>query len=276
MTASVTTVLTLDGREVSHFYDGQVDNSRWSPVEDVLAINHGVELHIVDSGGQTTKRIHPPFEIEAVHGWSPDGSHVLVRAMDAFDLWAIDVVSGGSVRLTDTPTVHELETDWSPDGSHIAYTADCGDDWTPDAPCPWSIWTVRSDGSERRRLTAEDGHTARGPTWAPDGKHLAYTQGSLTQTSNLGNGTVYVSDAEGIESPVRSPRSTQGSHSSWTGARTARRSSSATRARAAQASLRRSIRGSWGPTAQTHASLCPGRYTPTWFGPRAPVGLHPR
>jgi Tol biopolymer transport system component len=46
-------------------------------------------------------------------------------------------------------------------------------------------------------LTPEDGHTARGPTWAPDGKHLAYTQGSLTQTSNLGNGTVYVSDAEG-------------------------------------------------------------------------------
>ena len=68
MTASVTTVLTLDGREVSHFYDGQVDNLRWSPVEDVFAINHGVELHIVDSGGQTTKRIHPPFEIEAVHG----------------------------------------------------------------------------------------------------------------------------------------------------------------------------------------------------------------
>ena len=35
------------------------------------------------------------------------------------------------------------------------------------------------------------------PTWAPDGKHLAYTQGTLAQDPNLGNGTVYVSDPDG-------------------------------------------------------------------------------
>ena len=155
---SITSILTLDGREVSHSIDGQVDRVRWSPVEDVMAINGGVELQIVDAGGQITKRIRLPFEIEAVHGWSPDGRHVIVRAMYDFDLWAVDIVSGDPVRLTDTPTVHELESDWSPDGSRIAYTADCGDAWTPDGPCPWSIWTVRPDGSDRRRLTPEDGY----------------------------------------------------------------------------------------------------------------------
>jgi dipeptidyl aminopeptidase/acylaminoacyl peptidase len=195
--ASVTSILTVDGREVSHVYDGQEGTARWSPVEDVMAINHGVELHIVDSGGQTTKRIPLPFDIEGVHGWSPDGRHVLVRAMDAFDLWAVDVVSGASTRLTDTPTVHEHESDWSPDGSLIAYTADCGDAWTPNGPCPSSIWTVRPDGSDRRRMTPEDGFVSMGPTWAPDGRHLAYTRWPSVHQGNVADGFVYVIDADG-------------------------------------------------------------------------------
>ncbi len=194
--ASVTGIFTLDGREVSHFYDGEEGSVRWSPVEDEIAVSHGVELHVVDAGGQTTERIPLPFDIEGVHGWSPDGRQFLVRAMDAFDLWSVDVVSGKSVRLTDTPSVHEHESDWSQDGSLIAYTADCGDAWAPERPCPSSIWTVRPDGSDRRRLTPENGYAAMGPTWAPDGRHLAYTHSSL-YADNLGDGALYVIDADG-------------------------------------------------------------------------------
>jgi dipeptidyl aminopeptidase/acylaminoacyl peptidase len=197
--ASVTSILTIDGREVSHVYDGQEGTARWSPVEDVMAINHGVELHIVDSGGQTTKRIPLLFDIEGVHGWSLDGRHVLVRAMDAFDLWAVDVVSGASTRLTDTPTVHEHESDWSPDGSLIAYTADCGDAWTPGGPCPSSIWTVRPDGSDARRLTPQDGSVSIAPVWAPDGRHLAYTQAWADPADPLGDANVYVINPDGSD-----------------------------------------------------------------------------
>lgn len=196
---SVTSVLTLDGHEVAHFYDGQDGRVEWSPVEDVIAISFGVELHIVDHGGQVIKRIPLPFEIEGVHGWSPDGRNVLVRAMDAFDLWTVDIVSGDSVRLTDTPTIHEHESDWSPDGSRIAYTTDCGDAWTPDGPCPSSIWTVRADGTDARRLTPEDGFLSTGPTWAPDGKHLAYAQGAADPTDPLGDANVYRINADGSD-----------------------------------------------------------------------------
>jgi Tol biopolymer transport system component len=154
----MTSVLALDGHEIAHFYDGQDGPVRWSPVDDVMAIDFGVELHLVDPGGHLLKRIPLPFDIEGVHGWSPDGHQVLVRIMDEFDLWAVDVDSGSSVRLTHTPAVHEQESDWSPDGSLIAYTADCGVPGRRTDRAPSSIWTVRHDGTDERRLTPDDRH----------------------------------------------------------------------------------------------------------------------
>jgi hypothetical protein len=196
---TLTSVVTNDGREVAHFYDGQDRPLRWSPVDDVMAINFGVELHIVDPGGRVLKRIPLPFDVEGVHGWSPDGQQVLVRAMDEFDLWAIDVDFGASVRLTHTPTVHEQESDWSPDGALIAYSADCGDAWAPDITCPSSIWTVRSDGTGERRVTSDDGHVSMWPIWAPDGKHLAISQGLADGADPLGDANVYVIDPDGSD-----------------------------------------------------------------------------
>ena len=194
--ASVTSILTLDGHEVAHFYDGQGGPVRWSPVEDVIAVSFGVELRIVDPNGLVSKRIPVPMDMKSIHGWSPDGRHVVVQAKDVPDLWAVDVASGESVRLTDTPTVNEQESDWSADGL-IAYTADCGDAWTPDGPCPSSLWTVRPDGSDRRRLTPEDEDGPTWPIWAPDGKHLAYTDFSKADTGAVVNGVVYMIDTDG-------------------------------------------------------------------------------
>jgi sugar lactone lactonase YvrE len=197
--AGFISILTLDGREVAYVADvDQHGSVRWSPVADVMAVRGlGGELRIVDPTGQITRRIPVPVSIKGVHGWSPDGRHVILQADDAPELWAVDVASGESVRLTDSPTVHEQESEWSPDGSLVAYTADCGDAWTPDGPCPWSLWTVRPDGSDRRRLTPEDGYFTSWPSWAPDGKHLAYTQVPSDPNDTLVVGTVYVIDADG-------------------------------------------------------------------------------
>jgi hypothetical protein len=196
---SATSVLTLDGREIAHFYDGRDGGVDWSPVEDVMAISFGVELRLVDQDGQAIKRIPLPFDIEGVQGWSPDGRHVVVKAMDAFDIWTVDIDSGALVRLTDTPTIHEQESDWSRDGSLIAYTADCGESWAPDRPCPSSIWTVRPDGTDAQRLTPQDGSVTMGPVWAPDGRHLAYTQAWADPADPLGDANVYVINPDGSD-----------------------------------------------------------------------------
>ena len=198
--AGVISILTLDGHEVASVAAFEQDEHlRWSPVEDVMAISAGVELRIVDANGQVIKRIEMPVSLKSVQGWSPDGRHVLVDGFDVPDLWAVDVATGKSVRLTDTPTVHELQSDWSPDGSLVAYTADCGDAWTPDGPCPWSIWTVRPDGSDRRRLTPEDGSVSNWPVWAPDGRQLAYSHEPTAPADTVVGVPVYVIDADGSD-----------------------------------------------------------------------------
>ena len=196
---SMTSVLTLEGHEIAHFYDGRDGPVEWSPVDDVIAVSFGVELRLVDQDGHVIKSIPLPFGIEGIQGWSPDGRHVLVKAMEAFDLWTVDVDSGASVRLTDTPTVHEQESDWSRDGSLIAYTADCGESWAPDGPCPSSIWTVRPDGTDARRLTPQNGSVSMGPIWAPDGRHLAYTQTQADSADPVGDANVYVINPDGSD-----------------------------------------------------------------------------
>ena len=53
---------------------------------------------------------------------------------------------------------------WSPDGKRIAFTGYLGSSGRP------AIYTVRVDGSDRRRV-ALDGQA---PSWSPDGKTIAY------------------------------------------------------------------------------------------------------
>ncbi len=40
-----------------------------------------------------------------------------------------------------------------------------------------SLWTVRNDGSDRRRLTVYDGSYSDEPAWSPDGSQVAYSRG---------------------------------------------------------------------------------------------------
>ncbi len=78
--------------------------------------------------------------------------------------------NGGGRRITqgDTPT-------WTPDG-RIVYDV------------PEGIWTVRPDGSERRKLISGDVGEA---AWSPDGRRILYTHGAD------GSRQVYVMNADG-------------------------------------------------------------------------------
>lgn len=59
---------------------------------------------------------------------------------------------------------------WSPDGKRIAFYAKYDEKKT------WSIHTMNSDGSNRKRLTHEFGKWDNSPTWSPDGKKIAFSR----------------------------------------------------------------------------------------------------
>ena len=100
--------------------------------------------------------------------WSPSGTHI------AFDfandtgvhIATIDATGGSRQDLTSAPGIQETPK-WSPDGQWITYGA--FDPQTQDwADFSTSIWVMRSDGSDARRVT-HDGFDVE-PVFSPDGK----------------------------------------------------------------------------------------------------------
>lgn len=72
-------------------------------------------------------------------------------------------VDDAPMRLVDSDSSEDPA--WSPDCSLVVYSQG------------GSLWTVRIDGSDRRRLTVYDGSYSDEPAWSPDGSQVAYSRG---------------------------------------------------------------------------------------------------
>lgn len=92
------------------------------------------------------------------------------------------------------------DPEWSPDGSRVAFARD--------EPCSFplygrrSIWTIKADGTELRRLTpapaavTDETASYESPTWSPDGKRIAYVERPDTWHHA---GDIYVMSADGSD-----------------------------------------------------------------------------
>ena len=113
--------------------------------------------------------------------YSPDGSKVaFIRYFGPFSdegpadcsLWIGDVETGETRRVTDNEGCdREYFPRWSPDGTHLTYHRErpADDGWWTSA-----VFTIRTDGTDERRLTAFDlvGGT---PDWSPDGRWIVFS-----------------------------------------------------------------------------------------------------
>jgi serine/threonine-protein kinase len=118
----------------------------------------------LDSSGKTEPILKPG--IYNAPRFSPDGNWLALSVVDSGgrDLYVYDWRHDTMPRLTFN-NQQSIDPVWTPDGKHIAYA-------TPDG-----IYWVRSDGAGQSQRLLES-KLAIPSSFSPDGKRLAYTDGS--------------------------------------------------------------------------------------------------
>jgi Tol biopolymer transport system component len=119
-------------------------------------------VFVVNPDGSGLHRLTPSGVTARDPVWSPDGARILFAG--GGDLHMMNRDGSSRTRVVDAQGVGSYR--WSPDGSMIAYTATrmVGDDLFED------LWVVRPDGSGAARIASN----ATDPSWAPDGRRVAY------------------------------------------------------------------------------------------------------
>jgi len=116
---------------------------------------------------------------------SPDGRHLTFTDWTTGDLAVLDLVAGGSRRITRNDQLHsegfaELFMRLSVDGKRLVYT------WYRD-PTGYELRAINADGSGSRRVTrGEEGHVYA-YDWSADGRYIAavLVAASATGTDQL-------------------------------------------------------------------------------------------
>ena len=131
----------------------------------VPAEGNGSFVFTVPVGGGTPTRV-TPLGPSYLHGWSPDGRHLLYTAQrnGDFDIYRIPAAGGEEVRLTTTPGLDD-GSEYSPDGRWIYFNSVRSG--------TMQLWRMRPDGSAPERLTS-DGYNDWFPHVSPDGKWVAF------------------------------------------------------------------------------------------------------
>jgi Tol biopolymer transport system component len=162
----------------------------WSPDGKRLALLRGrqggstlstdMSLFVLDADGERERRLPgcggPRWlgcgdDFGSPPAWAPDGSRLIVTRSGRLLLFDVD--RGRYRRLTHgcRPRVcYDVDPAWAPDGSRIVFARTEG-------PRSRSLYSMKSDGSEVKRLTRLPGWVAD-PAWSPDGRRIAFERWS--------------------------------------------------------------------------------------------------
>jgi dipeptidyl aminopeptidase/acylaminoacyl peptidase len=104
--------------------------------------------------------------------WSPDGRQIAYQSQRGarFALYRRRVDGGDTELLLQGDRLEMIPTDWSPDGQHLLYTK-----LVNNASSPVAIWALPLFGDRVPIRVTEEGVSAYGGRFSPDGRWLAYS-----------------------------------------------------------------------------------------------------
>jgi TolB protein len=115
-----------------------------------------------------------------------------------FQVWVANPDMTTQVQLTYGPGSDAWFPSWSPDGSRIAFSSHRADPDPNDEIEASDIFTMRSDGSDVRKLTDSGGFHGN-PSWSPDGHSLVFA----SDRGPVGSGQrIFIMPSDGSSQPV--------------------------------------------------------------------------
>jgi Tol biopolymer transport system component len=130
---------------------------------------------------------------------SPNGRLAFVSTSNGYraNVWVTDLRNGAMRNLTGAANVQGdtsnpdsfLRPSWSPDGQWLAFSSDRNTDWRGhDGGKGWehtqelSIYVIRADGRNFRRIASKPGYCLGSPKWSPDGRRVAFYEMTTEDT----------------------------------------------------------------------------------------------
>jgi TolB protein len=151
-------------------FPGMTFSPRFSPDGQKLvfsmAVDGNTDIYVVDLRSRTPRRLTNNAAIDTSPSYSPDGRQIVFNSDrgGSQQLYVMDAEGGGDARRISFGQGRYGSPVWSPRGDLIAFTRINGG--------RFAIGVMSPDGSGER-IVAE-GYDVEEPTWAPNGRVLAF------------------------------------------------------------------------------------------------------